>query len=169
MDTKLWHKLAPYVFKDNGIFWGELEWFFHLHVVWPSCTIYHMINKSKMGGMQANGTFCIMTKVGVFFSFEIIHVLLNLLPQPPATPKEVETWNWTKLNTLEKDLLGTLEKVLRNNMKKIRMLLNYEAGKEVPIQQKNVSMTQLGCYSLFFSLNAHSIHSVSLSIMKTWA
>jgi hypothetical protein len=109
------------------------------------------------------------SKVGVFFSFEIIHVLLNLLPQPPATPKEVETWNWTKLNTLEKDLLGTLEKVLRNNMKKIRMLLNYEAGKEVPIQQKNVSMTQLGCYSLFFSLNAHSIHSVSLSIMKTWA
>jgi hypothetical protein len=90
-------------------------------------------------------------------------------PNPPPPPKEVETWNWTKLNALEKDLLGTLEKVLRNNTKKIRMLLNYEAKKEVPIQQKNVSRTQLGCYSLFFSLNAHSINSVSLSIMKTWA
>lgn len=127
------------------------------------------LTKAKWVVCKQMEPFVLWQKLEVFFSFEIIHVLLNLLPEPPATPKEVETWNWTKLNTLEKDLLGTLEKVLRNNTKKIRMLLNYEAGKEVPIQQKNVSMTQLGCYSLFFSFNAHSINSVSLSIMKTWA
>jgi len=55
-----------------------------------------------------------------------------------------------KAEHFEKGSLGYLGKVLRNNTKKIRMLLNYEAGKEVPIQQKNVSRTQLGCYSFFF-------------------
>jgi hypothetical protein len=63
--------------------------------------------------------------------------------------------------------LGYLGKLLRNDTKKIRMLLNHEAGKEVPIQQKNVSRTQLGYYSFFFPLNTHFINSVSLSIMKT--
>jgi hypothetical protein len=49
-----------------------------------------------------------------------------------------------------KGSFGYLGKVLNNNTQKIRVLLNYEARKEVPNQQKNVSRTQLGCYSFFF-------------------
>jgi hypothetical protein len=129
MGTKLWHKLAPYVFKDNGIFWGGTWMIFFTftlcdlqgpYITWST--------KAKWVVCKQMEPFVLwQKKVGVFFSFEIIHVLLSL--------------SLDKAEHFGKGSLGYLGEVLRNNTKKIRMLLNYEARKEVPIQQKNVSRT----------------------------